>query len=215
MLWRALTWLNLYGCEAVRLKPKNSQKTPKTFFACFWAYVRQPHSHISWAIPMPFASINSTNQRTNPWNFQKKNIENWRSWKMTFWGFFLVFGYWIFLEKSFFSMIITMVFIWVSLYFCTMDVFFRILKKALSELICLQLYTYKFALGCCKVQVFWEGHKNLLLHYLVTSNLKGRYFQFCVASNDYNQHICGVGCKHYNISIILKLFTHVLASLDT
>ena len=37
-----------------------------------------------WATPMPFASINPTNQRTNPWNFQKKNIENWQRWKMTF-----------------------------------------------------------------------------------------------------------------------------------
>jgi hypothetical protein len=33
---RALTWLNLYGFEAVRHKPKNSLKTPKMlFFACF------------------------------------------------------------------------------------------------------------------------------------------------------------------------------------
>jgi hypothetical protein len=29
---RALIWLNLYGCEAVRHKPQNSLKTPKTHF---------------------------------------------------------------------------------------------------------------------------------------------------------------------------------------
>jgi hypothetical protein len=27
-----LTWLNLYGCEAVRHKPQNSLKTPKMHF---------------------------------------------------------------------------------------------------------------------------------------------------------------------------------------
>ena len=43
---RALVWFNLNGCEAV------------------W---RKPHDHIGRVTPMPFASINSTNQRTNPW----------------------------------------------------------------------------------------------------------------------------------------------------
>ena len=28
------------------------------FFACFWAYVRQPHGHIGWAKSMPLQSIN-------------------------------------------------------------------------------------------------------------------------------------------------------------
>ena len=36
------------------------------------AYVGQPHDHISRDISMPFASINSTNPRTNPWNFHDK-----------------------------------------------------------------------------------------------------------------------------------------------
>ena len=31
-----------------------TQKNKKNaFFACFWAYVGQPHKHISWATPMP------------------------------------------------------------------------------------------------------------------------------------------------------------------
>ena len=59
-----------WGC------PTQAQKQPKNtknaFFACFWAYVRQPHDHISWAIPMPFVSINSTNPRTNPWKCHEK-----------------------------------------------------------------------------------------------------------------------------------------------
>ena len=67
---RALIYLNLYGCEAVQ-----GQKQPKNtniaFFACFCPYVRQPHSHIGWDKSMPFASVNPSNPRTNPWNFHK------------------------------------------------------------------------------------------------------------------------------------------------
>ena len=32
----------------------------------------KPHGHIGWATSMPFVSINSTNSRTNPWNFLEK-----------------------------------------------------------------------------------------------------------------------------------------------
>ena len=78
---RALMWLNLYGHEAQK-RPKN---TKNAFFACFWAYVGQPHDHISWATPMPFASINSTNPRTNPWNFHEKILRIGGAGK---WGFF-------------------------------------------------------------------------------------------------------------------------------
>ena len=52
---------------------KEGQKQPKNtniaFFACFCPYVRQPHNHIGWAT---FASINSTDPRTNLWNFREK-----------------------------------------------------------------------------------------------------------------------------------------------
>ena len=87
---RALVWLNLYGSEAVRHKFKNR---PKMHFLCFfghfWAYVRQPHGHIGWAIPMPFASMNSTNPRTAPWNFHKKllridRVEKWPYFESAF-----------------------------------------------------------------------------------------------------------------------------------
>ena len=47
-------------------RPKN---TKKAFFGCFRPYVGQPDDHIGWAKTMPFASINPTNPRTNPWNF--------------------------------------------------------------------------------------------------------------------------------------------------
>ena len=56
-----------WGC------PTYAQKQAKNaffvFFACFWAYVGQPHHHIGLATSMPFRSINTTNPRTNPWNF--------------------------------------------------------------------------------------------------------------------------------------------------
>ena len=55
------------------------------FLGCFWAYVRQPHSHKSWDKPMPFASINSTNPRTNPWKFHEKILRIGGAGK---WGFF-------------------------------------------------------------------------------------------------------------------------------
>ena len=52
---RALMWLNLPGCEAVRHKLKNGLKTQKNaFFACFRAYVRQPHNHIGWTTSISF-----------------------------------------------------------------------------------------------------------------------------------------------------------------
>ena len=71
-----LMWLYLYGHEAVRHKLKNMQKMHLfVFLGHFWAYVWQPHDHIGWATSMPFASINSTNPRTNPWNFHKKYWE--------------------------------------------------------------------------------------------------------------------------------------------
>ena len=42
------------------------------FLALFWAHVGQPDDHIGWPTLIPFASIFSTNSRTNPWNFRKK-----------------------------------------------------------------------------------------------------------------------------------------------
>ena len=69
---RTLMWLNLYGWETVRHKLKNRQKMHFfVFLGCFCAYVGQPYDHKSWATSMAFASINSTNPRTNPRNFHK------------------------------------------------------------------------------------------------------------------------------------------------
>ena len=56
-----------WGCPTYA--PKQAKNTKNAFFACFGAYVRQPHGHIGWAKSMPFASFNPTNPRTNPWNF--------------------------------------------------------------------------------------------------------------------------------------------------
>mgnify|MGYP006975916474 CR=1 FL=1 len=65
--------------------PKNRPKNTKNaFLVCFWAYVGQPHGHIGWAIPMPFVSMNSTNPRTAPWNFNKKilRIGDFEKWPL-------------------------------------------------------------------------------------------------------------------------------------
>jgi hypothetical protein len=69
---------HLYGGETVWHKLKNSLKN---VLGCFWAYVAQPHNHIGWATSKSFASINSTNPRTNPSNFYQKN---WRFSKSQF-----------------------------------------------------------------------------------------------------------------------------------
>ena len=71
-----IDWCEGHWCGstymAVRLSDissKTGKNTKNAFLACFWAYVGQPHGHIGWAIPMPFASFKPTNPRTNPWNF--------------------------------------------------------------------------------------------------------------------------------------------------
>ena len=82
---KALIWLNLYGCQAVWHKGYNRQKTQKMhFFACFRPYVRQPGNHIGWATSMPFASIYSTDPRTNPWNFREKTFRTGGFEKLSF-----------------------------------------------------------------------------------------------------------------------------------
>ena len=81
--WCGSTYMNRRG--AVQRKLKNSLKTQKMhFFACFWAYVGQPHNHIGWVTSMPFASINPTHPRTNPRNFHEKILRIGEALKMTF-----------------------------------------------------------------------------------------------------------------------------------
>ena len=72
------------------------------FLSCFWAYVGQRHDHISWATPMPFASINPTNPRTNPWNFHEKILRIGRPGKWGFYPFFWVGHFEFFFSRIFF-----------------------------------------------------------------------------------------------------------------
>ena len=74
-------------CMVVMLSDISSKTGRNVFFVflgCFWAYVRQSLNHIGWATSMPFASINSTNPRTNPWNFYKKILRIGNFEKCTF-----------------------------------------------------------------------------------------------------------------------------------
>ena len=50
--------------------------------------------------------------------------------------------YFWFLVIGFFPMKISLAFVWSIIYFCTMDGFFRILKKISSKLICTRLYLW-------------------------------------------------------------------------
>ena len=93
---------NFHGDEAKKIlffNEKTNSKTPKNgflvFFGCFWAYVGQPHNHTGWATSMPFASINPTNLRTNPWNFWKEilrigDFEKTQFFWVGHFGFFLL-----------------------------------------------------------------------------------------------------------------------------
>ena len=53
-----------WGCQTKAQKQRKS--TENAFFGRFWAFVGQPHGHISWATSMSFTSF------------------NWRFWKMSF-----------------------------------------------------------------------------------------------------------------------------------
>ena len=72
----------LWGC--LTYAQKQAKNAYLVFLGCFWAFVGQPHNYIGWARPMPFASINSTNPRTNPWNFHEKILRIDEALKMTF-----------------------------------------------------------------------------------------------------------------------------------
>ena len=74
-------WHFIPSCTTV----KQAKNAFLVFFGCFWAFVGQAHNLIGWARPIPFASINSTNPRTNPWNFHEKILRIGRAGK---WGFY-------------------------------------------------------------------------------------------------------------------------------
>ena len=84
---RALTWLNLYGCESVWHKSKNSLKHQKS---------------ICWTASRPYRLSHINALYINSEIF-RKNIENWLSPENDFCLVFnfLVFGYWV-VKKSFF-----------------------------------------------------------------------------------------------------------------
>ena len=111
---RALMWLNVYGREAVRQAQKWPKNTKNAFLACFRAYIGQPHGRIRWATSMPFASINSTNPRTNLWNFREKilrigDFKKWPFLKNGHFGFFFQKKFFFFASFSWKSVQIYMV----------------------------------------------------------------------------------------------------------
>jgi hypothetical protein len=76
-----IDWCEGHWCGSTYMVERLSDISPKqpknsffVFLGCFWAYVGQLHDHMDWATSMPFASINPTNPRTNPWNSHEKNL---------------------------------------------------------------------------------------------------------------------------------------------
>ena len=69
-----------WGC--LTYAPKQTKYAFFVVFACFGAYVGQPHGHIGWAKSISFASFNPINPRINPWNFHKKilTIGDFEKW---------------------------------------------------------------------------------------------------------------------------------------
>ena len=133
-------WRIIFFEHPITINKKNQNQKQNAFFLflpLFWAYVEQMDNHMGWATSKPFASIYPTHPRTNPWNFHEKILRIGGAGKWHFFGFWLL-GF----SKKNFPMKISLVFIWGIIYFCTMDGFFRILKKTSSELICTRLCTY-------------------------------------------------------------------------
>ena len=139
---RELILLNPCGSEACRHKLKNGLKTQNMHFLrvfeltlaslpAIWVEQNQCPSHQSILITQ--GPINEI--------FMKKYWELTKPWKWFLFSF-LVFGYWVVQNIFFFGFSVWKKprrFIWGSIYSCTMDGFFRIFKKAVSELICTRL----------------------------------------------------------------------------
>ena len=145
---RALILLNPYGREAGQRKLKNRQKM---HFLCFQAifelmsasltatWVEQNQCPLHQSILLTQGPIHEI--------FMKKYWELTKPWKWLLFSF-LVFGFWLLgcSKKFFFGFSVWKKprrFIWGSIYSCTMDGFFRIFKKAVSELIRTRLYLYR------------------------------------------------------------------------
>ena len=96
---RALKCLNLYGREAVRRKLKNSLKTQQMHLLFVFEPTSNNLSNIYLATSMPFASINSINPRTNPWNFGGNCSAFGGGWKIQF---FWVGHFEFFFQKKYF-----------------------------------------------------------------------------------------------------------------
>ena len=133
---RALTWLNLYGCEAVRHNPKNSLKTPKRHFLPIFELMSDSFTH-----QCPLHQLQSYTSKDQSQKLSRKKYwELVKPWK------WLLFSFWLLgcSKKNFVLFLLNeknqggsyeVVFI-SELY---ADGFFRILKKTVSELICTRL----------------------------------------------------------------------------
>ena len=130
---RAMMWLNLYSWTAWR---------PYSL-----SHTNALHINLSYST------------KDQSMKFWWKKLRIGRAGKFCF-----VFCYWV-VQKflfCFFSMSITKPFIWGSVCFCTMDGFFRIFKKAVSELICTRLYMHCRWLYIIHHNFAWWWWKSLL-----------------------------------------------------
>ena len=142
---RALILLNPCGREAGRHKLKNGLKTQKMHFLPVFELTSDSLTATKVETNQ-CPSHQSILQTQGPIHeiFMKKYWELTKPWKWLLFRF-LVFGFWLLgwsKKKLFYFSVCKKPrrFIWGSIYSCTMDGFFRIFKKAVSELICTRLY---------------------------------------------------------------------------
>ena len=85
-------WLLLYGRQAVQHKLKKGLKMQ---FLCLYTFFDLTDSLTTILVEHinAFCMNLSYSPKDQSLKFSRKNIENWRSWKMTFF-WFLVPGYW-------------------------------------------------------------------------------------------------------------------------
>jgi hypothetical protein len=81
-----IDWCEWHWCCSFYMVMRLSDISSKTGKKCgFWLFLRLCRTdHISWATPMPFASINSTNPRTNLYKFHIKIVRIGGAGKLCF-----------------------------------------------------------------------------------------------------------------------------------
>ena len=101
-----IDWCEGHWCGSTFMVVRRSDISSKTGKKCIFGVSRlflglcqTASQNIGWATSMPFASINPTNPRTDPWNFHKKilridRVEKWPFFESAILIFFFASSPW-------------------------------------------------------------------------------------------------------------------------